>query len=75
MRNNAAAYLGSTELSAVSTNDEVTGEKFWEYWSSTSRIGDTIFDLKTWAIEQNEDIWRLVAYEYNLYGDPKFGGE
>jgi len=74
LRNNAAVYIGATEVSPCSHNDRLETQEFWNYWSKTSRIGDAWFGLKTWMLEQDNDWWRYVAYEYNLYGDPKFGG-
>jgi hypothetical protein len=73
-RNGAAVYIGATEVSPCNHNDQMETREFWNYWSKTSRIGDALFDLKTWMIERDDSMWRYVAYEYNLYGDPKFGG-
>lgn len=71
LRNGAAAYIGSTEVSSTGANEQTTNELFWRGWTADSRIGDALFNLQTTAMELG---WRNFVYEYNLYGDPKFGG-
>jgi hypothetical protein len=73
LRNGAAAYIGSTEVSAADLNEQMTAEIFWNYWSRGSRIGAIFYSFKRDKILEG-DCWRLTCYEYNLYGDPKFGG-
>lgn len=75
LRNGAAVYIGATEVAPSCKNEVMATGKFWEYWSTTSRIGDALLELKRWMIAQHDEWWRYVAYEYNLYGDPKFGGD
>jgi hypothetical protein len=72
LRNGAAVYIGSTEVSSTGHNEEVTREGFWRGWSRSSRIGDAFFDLQRRKIREGGN-WRYFVYEYNLYGDPKFG--
>jgi hypothetical protein len=71
LTNGAAAYVGSTEVSSTGANELVTDGLFWRGWTADSRIGDALFELRTTAMEMG---WRNFVYEYNLYGDPKFGG-
>lgn len=70
LRNGAAVYIGSTEVSECGINSEVIEDRFWGYWTKNSRIGDAWFDLKNDVIRDGN---RFFAYEYNLYGDPKYG--
>jgi len=70
-KHGAAVYFGSTEVANSGLATNMVKDTFWGFWSKESRIGDTIFNLKGWMIENG---WRRDAYEYNLYGDPKFGG-
>jgi len=72
LRNGAGIYIGSTEVSSTGHNEEVTREGFWRGWSRSSRIGDAFFDLQRRKIREGGN-WRYFVYEYNLYGDPKFG--
>ena len=74
LRNGAAVYIGSTEVSSCGKNEEVVREAFWGGWTRSSRIGDVFFDLQDVKIRQGGG-WRYFVYEYNLYGDPKFGGD
>ena len=72
LRNGAAVYIGSTEVSSTGHNEEVTREGFWRGWSRSSRIGDAFLDMQRRKIREG-GWWRYFVYEYNLYGDPKFG--
>ena len=72
LRNGAAVYIGSTEVSSTGHNEEVTREGFWRSWTRSSRIGDAFFDMQRRKIREGGN-WRYFVYEYNLYGDPKFG--
>lgn len=74
LRNGAAVYIGSTEVSGTGANEEVTRDLFWRSWSRISKIGDAFLDFRRGRIETGDDGWRYFVYEYNLYGDPKFGG-
>jgi hypothetical protein len=73
LRNGAAVYIGSTEVSYTADNEEATRETFWRSWTKNTRIGDALFDFRNRMIREG-DWWRYLVYEYNLYGDPKFGG-
>lgn len=72
LRNGAAVYIGSTEVSSTGHNEEVTREGFWRGWSRSSRIGDAFLDMQRRKMREGS-WWRYFVYEYNLYGDPKFG--
>jgi len=74
LRNGAAVYIGSTEVSSCGKNEEAVREAFWRSWTRSSRIGDVFFDLRDIKMRQGGS-WRYFVYEYNLYGDPKFGGD
>jgi hypothetical protein len=74
LRNGAAVYIGSTEVSSCGKNEEVVREAFWVGWTRSSRIGDAFLDLRDAKMRQGGG-WRYFVYEYNLYGDPKFGGD
>ncbi len=74
----AAAYLGSTEISLISTNRRIA-PAFYDRWDPGESIGSVLKDLKRdiGAYKYNhpsygyaEDIWTA---EYQLYGDPKYG--
>lgn len=74
LRNGAAVYIGSTEVSSSGAAEEATREAFWRSWTRSSRIGDAFFDFRDRNMRTGGG-WRYFAYEYNLYGDPKFGGD
>jgi hypothetical protein len=81
----AGAYLGSTELSEISTNDEA-GPLFVKKWYNDGNLTTLGIALKNtkrslwgpdfWPLDWFGDPWvfaRLWVLEYNLYGDPKYG--
>jgi hypothetical protein len=71
----AAAYVGSTENTIVNDNVGV-GPRFFELWDNTESIGDAFLELEIekWTQNDSEDNWgKFWIYEFNLYGDPKFG--
>jgi len=70
-KNHAAVYIGSTEVSCTGDNEATMSELFWRYWTRDTRIGDAHFELRENRIGAG---WIYYVYEYNLYGDPKFGG-
>jgi len=73
--NGAAVYIGATQVSPVEKNTKA-GVWFFDHWDNTDYIGDTFLALERNKRKDNElgyDWWRLWVYEYNLYGDPKFG--
>ncbi len=73
LRNGAAVYIGSTEVSSTADNEDLMEWMFWQGWSRTTSIGDTLYDLRCRIVFESV-WWKYLAYEYNLYGDPKFGG-
>jgi hypothetical protein len=72
----AAVYIGSTENSPGNVNPEA-GEEFAEQWYKNRYIGDVFTRTKRIlfsprnSLNDWENYW---CYEFNLYGDPKFGG-
>jgi hypothetical protein len=72
LKNNAALYFGSTEVALCSHGAEMLKGKLWRYWTKRTRFGDTVFELKRWMVLNGG--WDWTLYEFNLYGDPKFGG-
>ncbi len=72
-----AAYIGSTEISERSTNS-YAAKAFFRRWPVTDSIGVAFNNTKIavwdtdsgWEAFDHEKLW---AYEYNLYGCPKYG--
>ena len=72
-----AAYIGSTEISERSTNS-YAAKAFFRRWPVTDSIGVAFNNTKIavwdtdsgWEAYDHEKLW---AYEYNLYGCPKYG--
>jgi hypothetical protein len=64
-------YIGSTEVAPISKGDSFS-YYFFEHWDPHESIGKTFKDLKRHYYNSGE-WWRYVCYEFNLYGDPKFG--
>lgn len=67
----AGAYIGATEVSANASNGNA-GKWFFRNWSRTETTGKVLTNLKQTFVSDSA-YWRLWAYEYNLYGDPKYG--
>jgi parallel beta-helix repeat protein len=67
----ATVYIGSTQLSPDKIDGEA-GEWFFSNWDTCESIGTTLIDLERTKFSTN-DWWEYWTYEYNLYGDPKFG--
>jgi parallel beta-helix repeat protein len=67
----AAVYIGSTQLSPDKI-DNAAKDWFFTNWDTDESIGTTLFDLERTKFSTNE-WWKYWTYEYNLYGDPKFG--
>ncbi len=67
----AGAYIGATEVSANSANSSA-GKWFFRNWSRTETTGKVLTNLKQ-AFVSDSAMWRLWSYEYNFYGDPKYG--
>lgn len=83
LKKGAAVYVGcNRSLSGASAN-EFQRQFFENYWTTVRSVGDALFILKNHLI--NVDIndpsnpgfqeWLRVCHIFNLYGDPKFGGE
>ncbi|MEJ5311807.1 MAG: DNRLRE domain-containing protein [Anaerolineae bacterium] len=67
----AGAYIGATEVSANGSNASA-GKWFFRNWSRTETTGKVLTNLKQTFVSDSA-YWRLWAYEYNFYGDPKYG--
>ena len=72
----AAVYIGATEVAPADLEHGFEFQKkfFNEYWTPGVRCGDAFTDLKQWAKLTGDGYFLYMAEEYNLYGDPKFGG-
>lgn len=70
LQNEAGVYIGSTENSRRSQNNEAS-EWFFDRWADrTESIGQSFRALKRHLDGREGWYW---AAEYNLYGDPKYG--
>lgn len=68
----AAVYIGAAEVSPSTQNGEA-GKAFLEkWWGPNTTVGKALTDLKRDRWSSN-GFWQLWVYEYNLYGDPKYG--
>jgi hypothetical protein len=72
----AAVFIGSTELSAGSQNDETTRNYFdndydyyWDIWNERAGKAFNQYERRR---ATDGDWWKFWVYEYNYYGDPKF---
>lgn len=72
----AAVFIGSTEVSAMTHNNETIRRYFdtdcghhWDIWSE--RAGKAFNDYERHRVTQG-NWWKFWVYEYNYYGDPKF---
>ena len=74
MRKEAGVYIGSTELSERSTNDYAS-KYFFRNWNADESAGVALNNAKiaAWDDDGSYDNGKLWAFEYQLYGDPKFG--
>jgi hypothetical protein len=67
----ALAFVGSTEVSAISVNHEATNEFYWDNWDiGYEYLGAALKDYKR-VVFGGDNYWKLFVYEYNYYGDPK----
>jgi hypothetical protein len=72
MDQGAGVYIGSTERSARDANN-TAGRAFFDRWvDSTKSLGQVLKETKR-ALDASNDYHRLWIFEYNLYGDPKYG--
>jgi hypothetical protein len=70
--NGAGVYIGATEASSRSRNNQA-GKTFFEKWVNTSTsLGQALKETKR-ELDVTDDRYRLWVMEYNLYGDPKYG--
>jgi hypothetical protein len=74
MRKEAGVYIGSTELSERSTNDYAS-KYFFRNWNADESAGVALNKAKiaAWDDDGTYDNGKLWAFEYQLYGDPKYG--
>ncbi|MFO8036540.1 MAG: C25 family cysteine peptidase [Anaerolineales bacterium] len=67
----AAVYIGATEKSP---SGHLIGKEFFEkFLDGSPTVGEALTLVKRELVRTTET-WRFVCYEYNLYGDPTFGG-
>lgn len=67
----AAVYIGATE---VSPSGYLIGIEFFDqFLEGSPTVGEALTAVKRDRIRSSQ-MWRFVCYEYNLYGDPTFGG-
>ena len=72
----AAVYIGAVENSSAGPT-ESSLEWFLDNWEDGEAVGKAWFDMERakWQLKgHNGDGWDFLLHEYNLYGDPKFGG-
>jgi hypothetical protein len=74
LEHGAAVYVGATEISERETNDQAS-KWFFRNWEPSESIAVALNDTKhaIWGSDGWFDHRKLWAFEYNLYGDPKFG--
>lgn len=71
LQHGAPSYIGATENSFREQNNSAA-RWFYNHWVNTGKpAGETFKDLKIHLSGDQGDYW---SYEYNLYGDPKYGG-
>ena len=79
LANGAAVYIGATEESWGYTNREAA---LWLYknWQKGQSIGEAFTQMEryTWdtdplGAKDKTNAWRYWIWQYNLYGDPRFG--
>jgi hypothetical protein len=83
LKKGAAVYVGcNRSLSGASAKD-FQRQFFETYWTTGRSVGDALLILKNHLIDgdindtSNSGFqeWLRVCHIFNLYGDPKFGGE
>lgn len=68
----AGVYIGATEVSSSGLNNE-TARVYFDRWNmDTVPAGKAFLDYK--KFREPSSGWKGWVYEYNFYGDPKFGG-
>jgi hypothetical protein len=77
MYKGAAVYIGATEVSWSNSNLNYSLDFYQDYWdvSSGEPIGRAFARLERaiYSTDFSEKKPRYWVYEYNLYGDPRFG--
>ncbi|RLC94218.1 MAG: hypothetical protein DRI77_11145, partial [Chloroflexi bacterium] len=78
LRQGAAVYIGSVETSSRSRNSNAA-RGFFNRWDAARSIGDALNDLmrdkwgdSSW-LWTNSTSWERWIYDYQLFGDPRFG--
>ena len=76
LANSASVYIGSTEVSICDADHgEEYGRLFFrDYWRSDQTIGEIFTNFERGRMLTTDSGWRFTVKEFNLYGDPKFGG-
>jgi len=68
----AGVYIGSTELS--SSHGDSAAQYFVDHWETSESAGDAFLDMERSKWNKSpRGWWRFYVWEYNLYGDPKYG--
>ncbi len=71
LNSGAVVYIGSTQLAPMK-QDSKAGNHIFNNWDTTESIGKAF--LETERNRYGTDKYgNLFAWEYNIYGDPKFG--
>jgi hypothetical protein len=71
LHHGAVNYIGAVEIAYLSAAEEEC-PGFYERWVGTTKsVGRALRDLKRDMDGYMEDMW---AAQFNLYGDPKYGG-
>jgi hypothetical protein len=71
MADNAIGYIGATEVAGGAAFDG--GETFLDLWGDGHSLGKSLFFAETIRWLEDYESYRYWVYEYNYYGDPKFG--
>lgn len=72
LNSNTAVFIGATQVSPVTMNGEA-GDWYFEHWDADEPIGEVFTELERGKYSTKNSYWGLWVWEYNLYGDPKFG--
>jgi hypothetical protein len=70
----ASVYVGATEISERSANSDAF-VNFYPKWGEHESMGQALSQVKRkiWNYDWGFDHRKLWAFEYNMYGDPKWG--
>lgn len=74
LQSGAGVYIGSTEVSPVSKNSNMSRKYLRDYWTVGNDFAESYARFKSarWNVSEYYDWWWYVVNEYNIYGDPKF---